>query len=80
MTVRFFAAAAAAAGADTETVQLPAKASIADLETLLASRGPELKRVLARCSYLRDGVAVRDRGSELPEGTIVDVLPPFAGG
>ena len=39
-----------------------------------------LASVLARCSYLRDGVAVRDLAVELGDAQTVDVLPPFAGG
>jgi sulfur-carrier protein len=36
--------------------------------------------VLVRCSFLCDGVAVRDRAQPLRPGTTIDVLPPFAGG
>lgn len=39
ITVRYFAAAAAAAGLQEETVDLPAGASFDDLTRLLASRG-----------------------------------------
>lgn len=46
----------------------------------LSCRSDELARVLPRCSYLCDGVAVRDLGMKLHSGQIVDVLPPFAGG
>ena len=35
---------------------------------------------MARCSYLLDEVAVRDRALVLADGAVVDVLPPFAGG
>ncbi|AGM27484.1 Putative molybdenum cofactor biosynthesis protein D2 (MoaD2) / thiamineS [Mycobacteroides abscessus] len=80
ITVRYFAAAAAAAGLQEETVDLPAGASFDDLTRLLASRGPELERVLARCSFLHDGMAVRDRSQRPTSGAVVDVLPPFAGG
>ncbi|CPS45200.1 MoaD/ThiS family protein [Mycobacteroides abscessus subsp. bolletii] len=80
ITVRYFAAAAAAAGLQEETVDLPTGASFDDLIRLLASRGPELEHVLARCSFLHDGVAVRDRSQRPESGAVVDVLPPFAGG
>ena len=46
----------------------------------LAARGPELAKVLARCSYLVDGVAVRDKNVPLSTSETLDVLPPFAGG
>jgi molybdopterin converting factor small subunit len=78
--VRYFAAAKAAAGRAAESVELPATASIDDLAERLAERhGPDLRKVLARCSYLVDEVAVRDHSRALV-GEVVDVLPPFAGG
>ena len=80
ITIRYFAAARAAAGIETETLRLPAGTTIDGLLTDLAGRGPELAKVLARCSYLRDGVAVRDRTVALQTSETVDVLPPFAGG
>ena len=39
-----------------------------------------LAKVLSRCSYLCDGIAVRDLGLTLRDAQTVDVLPPFAGG
>ena len=36
--------------------------------------------VLQKCSYLCDGVAVRDRAIVLRAHQNIDVLPPFAGG
>ena len=80
MTVRFFAAARAAAGAEEEIVVLPVGSTVAGLTDVLAARGAELARVLQRCSYLCDGTAVRDSGAVLREGQTIDVLPPFAGG
>jgi molybdopterin converting factor small subunit len=35
---------------------------------------------LTRCSYLRDGIAVRDETAALQPGDTIDVLPPFSGG
>ena len=80
ITVRYFAAARAAAGIETETLSVPAGTTIAGLVTDLAGRGPVLAKVLARCSYLRDGIAVRDKSVALRTRETVDVLPPFAGG
>ena len=80
VTVRFFAAARAAAGTDTDVLTLTAGATVADVVNELCCRSEELARVLQRCSYLCDGVAVRDRAIGLQSGQIVDVLPPFAGG
>jgi molybdopterin converting factor small subunit len=79
--VRYFAGARAAAGVSEETVQLAAAARMSDLVDELTGRhGAALTKVLTACSFLLDGVAVRDRSVALPDGSGVDVLPPFAGG
>jgi sulfur-carrier protein len=80
LTVRFFAAAAAAAGVDSTRLTVPTCATIDELVATLGAGTPELARVLVRCSFLCDGVAVRDRAQPLRPGTTIDVLPPFAGG
>ena len=80
MTVRYFAAARAAADADSETMTLRSGTTVAELVKTLAGRGELLANVLNRCSYLRDGVAVRDQTIALRSGDTIDVLPPFAGG
>jgi sulfur-carrier protein len=80
LTVRYFAAARAAADAETETLCVAPGTTVAALAEGLASRGPALASVLQRCSYLCDGIAVRDDGTELSDGQTIDVLPPFAGG
>ena len=81
MAVRYFAAARAAAGVESEQLDVPAGGTVADLVTAACTRhGTELARVLERCSFLLDEVAVRDRGTALPDRATVDVLPPFAGG
>ena len=80
VTVRYFAAALAAAGADSETMTLRSGTTVAELVKALAGRGELLANVLNRCSYLRDGVAVRDQTIALRSGDTIDVLPPFAGG
>jgi molybdopterin converting factor small subunit len=80
VTVRYFAAARAAAGADAETIGLPTGATVADLVATLKARDAGLAKILARCSYLRDGIAVRDLAAELVDAQTIDVLPPFAGG
>ena len=80
LTVRYFAAARAAAGAETEMLRVAPGTTLATLVDTLAARSSELARVLRRCSFLCDGVAVRDEARELLDGQIIDVLPPFAGG
>ena len=80
VTVRFFAAARAAAGAESEELTFRSGTTVADVVAELSGRSDELARVLARCSYLCDGVAVRDRALALMNAQTLDVLPPFAGG
>ncbi|WP_232661746.1 MoaD/ThiS family protein [Pseudonocardia sp. TRM90224] len=81
VTVRYFAAARAAAGVESEPVELAAESTVDDLlDALRARHEPAFARVLQRCSFLLDEVAVRDRTTVLPHAATVDVLPPFAGG
>ncbi|ULP45296.1 MoaD/ThiS family protein [Mycobacterium lentiflavum] len=80
VTIRYFAAARAAAGADSETVVLREGATVAELVETIAVAGTRLATVLDRCSYLCDGIAVRDETQPLRSGNTIDVLPPFAGG
>ncbi|OBI43080.1 MoaD/ThiS family protein [Mycobacterium sp. E796] len=80
VTVRYFAAARAAAGAESETLVVRQGTTVAELTERLAVRGSRLATVLSRCSYLRDGIAVRDETTPLQTGDTIDVLPPFAGG
>ncbi len=78
VTVRYFAGARAASGVDTE------ERSAATLDELVRgladAHGARLARVLPACSFLVDGTTARDRGLALTPGSVVDVLPPFAGG
>lgn len=81
VTVRYFAAARAAAGLPSENVDVGDGATVADaLETIAARHGEALRKVLTACSFLVDSVAVRDRTTPLQPGAELDVLPPFAGG
>ncbi len=80
ITVRYFAAARAAAGSDSEQLSVRSGATVGELVDGLGGRNHELAQVLSRCSYLCDGVAVRDQNQPLRAGNTIDVLPPFAGG
>jgi molybdopterin synthase sulfur carrier subunit len=80
VNVRYFAAARAAAGLEQETVAVASGATVTDLLAELRTRDQKLAIVLDRCSFLCDGVAVRDTGKRLRTNQTVDVLPPFAGG
>jgi molybdopterin synthase sulfur carrier subunit len=76
--VTLYAAARAAAG--TSVVQVGAGPLAEVLAATVAATRPDLGPVLERCSVLVDGLAAHDRGVTVPEGSEVDVLPPFAGG
>lgn len=79
--MRYFAGARGAVGLSEETVSVPEGATVGDLVTELGTRhGEKLTRVLTACSFLLDGIAVRDFSSTVPHGADLDVLPPFAGG
>jgi sulfur-carrier protein len=89
MLVRYFAAARAAAGTEAEALELPADRPCTrqEVEELLARAHPEpppgqppLAEVLARSSFLLDGVACPDPQAPVPDGAVLDVLPPFSGG
>ena len=80
VTVRYFGAARAAATVESESVPVEPGTSVAGLADALGARNECLAVVLARCSYLCDGVAVRDTATRVRTGQIIDVLPPFAGG
>jgi len=74
--VRFFAAAAEAAGLESEHLEAT---TIGELKSILISRyGDPMKKVLVSGSFLVDGVVSRDDSRAV--GTRIDVLPPFAGG
>lgn len=94
--VRYFAGAAAAAGRDEEALPVPAEPTLTAVLALLSDARPEVSGLLGRCSFLWDGITVRDREASLPaastdgtadaqpadgsRGHTLDVLPPFAGG
>ena len=80
ITVRYFAAARAAAGSDCEQLTVRSGATVAEVVDTLGGRSQELSRVLGRCSFLCDGMAVRNKAQPLQAGSTIDVLPPFAGG
>lgn len=78
LKLRYFAAAAEAAGVEEETVDT-SSATTGELKAELIERfGPSMKRVLRSGSLLVDGVA--RPADDAPLGTTVDVLPPFSGG
>ena len=81
VTLRYFAAAADAAGRPEERLDLPAGTTLAGLREQLAGRGLEMARVVPICSFLVNSVSTpADSLTPLSDGDAVDVLPPFAGG
>ena len=73
--MRYWAGAQRAAGTTEERVTA---ATVGELRGLLAAR-PALARVCAVASFLVDEVPTSDT-TRLADGSVVDVLPPFAGG
>lgn len=74
--VRYFAAAAEAAGRESESLDA---ATVGELKGMLVERyGALMAKVVASGSFLVDGIASRDDARAI--GARVDVLPPFAGG
>ena len=83
VTIRYWAAAKAAAGVPEESVD--ALTLGAALNAAVASRKPDarLAAVIARSSFLvnADPVGRADHESiVLDAGAVIEVLPPFAGG
>jgi sulfur-carrier protein len=78
LTIRYYAAARAAAGVAEET--MPGDTLDALRATLVRAHGDQLAKVLSVASFLVNGVAWRDHDAPLPPDGTVDVLPPFAGG
>jgi len=75
--VRYFAAAEEAAGREEET---RTEATIGALRAALASEYPGLRAILPKCSLLVGGLRADSDDLALDADTVVDVLPPFAGG
>ena len=79
VTVRYWAAAREAAGVDSERIEVPADATVADVVATAASSRPGLDRVARLATFLVDGRSAA-RDLVLAPGATVEVLPPFAGG
>ena len=80
-TVRYWAGARAAAG--TATDELDVANLEQALEAAVAAHGERLEKVLSVCAFVVDGdpVGARPHASvALAPDSLVDVLPPFAGG
>jgi len=76
VTVRYWAAARAAAGTDSE---VRTGATVGEVVDAAVNAHPELARVARVASFLLDGRKV-GRDAPVVDGGTVEVLPPFAGG
>jgi sulfur-carrier protein len=79
VTVRYWAAARAAAGVDAQTLEVAAPTTVGAVVDAAVSAHPELERVARVATFLLDGRAV-GREATVDDGARVEVLPPFAGG
>ncbi len=86
ITVRYWAAARAAAGVESDSFAVDGPVSLADVMVLVRQShadAPRLESVIGVCSAL---VGERPVGSldpaavMVPPGETVELLPPFAGG
>ena len=85
VTVRYWAGARAAAGTAEDDFSVAGAMTLADLVSLVLERHPgdRMARTVAVCSVLLGDRPVRsqDPASVVVEpGSVVELLPPFAGG
>jgi molybdopterin synthase sulfur carrier subunit len=76
-TVRYWAGARAAAGVESDVVR--GCRTVADAVATVDRLHPGLAAVTAVSTLLLDGRATH-RDHDLPDGSVLEVLPPFAGG
>ena len=77
MIVRLYAAARAAAG-QSEILVEPGR--LDEILGKIAQNNSRLAEVFKQCSFLIDGVVNHEVNALILEQSIIDVLPPFAGG
>src|ERR1700712_1330030 len=86
VTLRYWASARAAAGVDSDPVEVTGLTSLAELVTRvkrLHEGSPRFSEVLSTCSVMVGDrpVSSEDPGTvQVPPGATVEFLPPFAGG
>ena len=85
ITVRYWASARAAAGVETDALDVDGPATLAEVVRRAAALHPatRLPGVLEACSVLVGDQPVKSRAPEdvvVRPGQIVEFLPPFAGG
>ena len=82
MTVRYWAALRAAAGTASDQVPPGSLSEVLAAAGARHSDGPRFAEVLRICSVLVDERPVTQdpAGVDVPADSVVDLLPPFAGG
>jgi sulfur-carrier protein len=83
VTMRYWAAAKQAAGVAQETLSAATLAEALAVAVAGRAGATGFQAVLARSSFLVNGQQAGGRAAEsvsLEEGTVIEVLPPFAGG
>ncbi|HET7801734.1 MAG TPA: MoaD/ThiS family protein [Humibacillus xanthopallidus] len=79
VTVRYWAAARAAAGVDEQTLELAVPTTVGVVVDAAVAAHPALARVARVATFLLDGRSV-GRDAPVADGASLEVLPPFAGG
>lgn len=82
-TVRYWAAAKAAAGVDEDIAEAGTLAEALALARARHADRPRFAEVLAVCSFVVDGQPTGRRPHDevtLDDGWVAEALPPFAGG
>ena len=85
VTVRYWAGARAAAGVAEDTFEVPGELPLSEVVGLVLERHPDdrMARTVAVCSVLLGDQPVRSQDPAsvvVAPGTVVELLPPFAGG
>ncbi|MEI7541040.1 MAG: MoaD/ThiS family protein [Actinomycetes bacterium] len=75
--IRYFAAARAAAGSSSARIN---PGTLSSIVFELGQANPALAHVIDQCSFLVDSVAANDLDMQINAGSVIDVLPRFAGG
>lgn len=79
ISIRYWAGARAIAGRAEDAAASGHLTAV--LAALGAEHGPRMARLLGVSVLLLDGEQVdRDADVELPDGSVLEVLPPYAGG
>lgn len=79
VTVRYWAAARAAAGVESQTISVAVPTTVGAVVEAAVAAHPALERVARVATFLLDGRSV-GRDAPVAPGASLEVLPPFAGG